>query len=236
MFSLEAQGLNELSKAGVFSIPEVLLVDDEPPSGLPAFLAMEALMPGKPSTGGWAELGRSLARMHRVTASSFGSHHDNYIGRLPQSNLSENSWDNFFVKHRLEAQAEQGRGNGWFSAEIEKLFSSKLELIRELLLSAEEPPSLLHGDLWSGNVYWADFGPTIIDPAVYYGSREADLAFTECFNRFDQRFYESYNQEYPLSPGYEQRREVLNLYHLMTHSNLFGAGYISQFERALRDL
>ncbi|MCB0359660.1 MAG: fructosamine kinase family protein, partial [Bdellovibrionales bacterium] len=105
-----------------------------------------------------------------------------------------------------------------------------------LLGSHDEPPALLHGDLWSGNVFWSTTGPVLIDPAVYYGSREADLAFTECFGRFPEDFYDAYHEAYPLAPGYDERREVLNLYHLMTHANMFGGGYIDSALSVLRRL
>ena len=233
LFQAEAEGLLALRKADALSVPEVLSFADHP-EDTPSFLLMEALVPGARGESGDAELGRGLAKLHRVEEHNFGFHGDNYIGYLPQRNTWEGSWSEFFFAHRLSAQAALGEESGWFADNFAKLLVEKEEKIRTILSEGEERPSLLHGDLWSGNVFWSETGPALIDPAVYYGSREADIAFTECFSRFGEEFYRAYHEEFSLCSGYERRRPILNLYHQMTHANMFGGSYVQDVYRTLQ--
>jgi len=173
--------------------------------------------------GDWAALAQMLAKLHRQTAPRFGWHCDNWIGGTPQINTWHDDWAAFFRECRIQPQLELARKNGFLIQ-----FSSW-----ELLKDHRPEPSLLHGDLWSGNAGFIDEGPVIFDPAVYYGDREADLAMTELFGGFPREFYASYQKIYPLDAGYEQRKHLYNLYHLLNHLNLFGSGYLRQVEQTL---
>ena len=173
--------------------------------------------------GDWAALARMLATLHRTTGPRFGWHRDNTIGATPQINAWCDDWSTFFLECRIQPQLALARKNG-FSIPFSK--SNFLE-------SHKPSPSLLHGDLWSGNAGFIDEGPVIFDPAVYYGDREADLAMTELFGGFPARFYDAYNEAFPLPGGYETRKHFYNLYHLLNHLNLFGSGYLAQVERTL---
>ena len=197
-----------------------------------AFLLMDYLEEGNRPQDFWEQFGRSLARLHRCTQESFGLDHDNYIGSLPQSNRKHASWSEFFVTERLEAQLKRARDNDKFGGDVllrmERLFH------RMDGLFPVEPPSLIHGDLWSGNFLCAANGAaSIFDPAIYFGHREMDIGMTKLFGGFDPRFYSAYNKEWPLADDWETRVDVANLYPLLVHVNLFGGGYLSQVRSVL---
>ncbi len=225
-FKAETNGLKALASTNTVRVPNVIAFEDSETTGLP-YIILELLEPGKPSVKSNEELGRQLAKLHRQSVESYGFEQDNFIGSLVQRNSKTDTWSEFFFTNRICVQAKLGSESGWFDSNFERVLIKKEAIIREILSGDEEVPCLLHGDLWSGNVFWALDGPVLIDPAVYWGSREADLAFTELFGGFDSRFYAAYNEVYPLQSGYKERKEVLNLYHLMTHSNLFGGHYVS---------
>ena len=184
----------------------------------PDFILLEQLDLRR--NGDWAALARMLATLHRQTGPRFGWHRDNWIGATPQSNTWCDDWGEFWQEHRMRPQLELARKNGFDIPDPPKLMHSP-------------QPSLLHGDLWSGNAGFVDEGPVIFDPAVYYGDREADLAMTELFGGFPARFYEAYSETFPLADGYETRKHLYNLYHLLNHLNIFGAGYLAQVQRTL---
>ena len=169
-------------------------------------------------TGDWSELARMLAKLHRQTGPRFGWHRDNWIGLSPQQNGWCDDWAEFFWERRIRPQAER----------------AGLQVTRGRLLENHKPqPSLLHGDLWSGNAGFTADGPVIFDPAVYYGDREADLAMTELFGGFPREFYRAYDEAFPLEEGYEQRKHLYNLYHLLNHLNIFGGSYLAQVKATL---
>jgi fructosamine-3-kinase len=170
----------------------------------------------------WPALARMLARLHRKTNDRFGWGSDNWIGLSPQKNSWSDDWPGFFWGFRLKPQLERA-GLGGEKLSLEKFFKSFKPI-----------PSLLHGDLWNGNVGFTTEGPAIFDPAVYYGDREADLAMTELFGGFPEAFYSAYRESFPLDPGYARRKHLYNLYHLLNHLNLFGAGYLGQVRSTLR--
>ena len=164
-----------------------------------------------------------LARMHRITGPRHGWHRDNYIGTMPQKNAWSDDWISFYRDCRLRPQLER--------ANIDAEFL--LAGMGSLLANHRPEPSLLHGDLWNGNAGFTADGPVIFDPAVYYGDRETDMAMTELFGGFPAAFYSSYAALFPLAPGYEVRKHLYNLYHLLNHLNLFGTGYLLQVNVAL---
>jgi len=173
--------------------------------------------------GDSAAMGRMLAALHRQTGPRFGWHRDNYIGATPQQNAWCDDWAEFWVTRRLEPQISMARDRG---------FDVAMPSMR-LLENHKPQPSLLHGDLWSGNAGFTSEGPVVFDPAVYYGDREADLAMTELFGGFPREFYRAYNEAFPLPAGYEKRNHLYNLYHLLNHLNLFGGGYLGQVKATL---
>jgi fructosamine-3-kinase len=230
MFEAELEGLQEIAKYNVIKVPQPVCVGT---SGSSAYIVMEYL-PIHAGSGGGAgsqeQLGIDLASMHRVTQNQFGWHRDNTIGSTPQLNSLRSEWVEFYRDQRLGFQyqlaAQQGYGHLQRRGE---LLMSKLD---GFFTDYQPPASLLHGDLWSGNYAIDTTGrPVIFDPAVYYGDREADIAMTELFDGFSQRFYSAYNDVYPLDSGYHIRKTLYNLYHILNHLNLFGGGYLGQAER-----
>lgn len=224
LFTAERRGLELLRAANALRVPQVL-AQSEAATDCPGFIVMEWLDPGSKSSASAEALGVGLAEMHRVTAASFGLDHDNFIGANPQPNHSADNWVTFFREQRLGFQMELAGRNGFLSSARAHRLESLLGRLGEWL-PAQPPASLLHGDLWGGNWLAATSGePALIDPAVYYGHREAELAFTELFGGFPKAFYAAYKASWPLDKGYEQRRDLYNLYHLLNHLNLFGESY-----------
>ncbi len=175
-----------------------------------------------------------MAALHRYPAEAPGLDHDNFIGPLPQPNRPCDSWPEFYAERRLRPRLEEALSGGkapprW-RARFEDLFRALADLI------PDEPMSRLHGDLWGGNLLVGPRGePCLIDPAVYAGHREVDLAMMRLFGGFGTRVFQSYQESYPLQDGHEQRVHLYQLYPLLVHVNLFGSGYVSSVERALRN-
>jgi fructosamine-3-kinase len=219
-FAAEADGLMSLRQAGM-PAPEPI---SHGVAGGRAYLVLEYLdLAGKRD---FAALGRMLAASHRQPGPRFGWHRDNYIGATPQANGWCDDWREFWLERRIKPQIELARRNG-FHIEVPNV---------SFLENHAPAPSLLHGDLWGGNAGFTAEGPVVFDPAVYYGDREADLAMTELFGGFPTVFYRAYNQGWPLENGYERRKHMYNLYHLLNHLNLFGGGYLAQVNSALQIL
>ncbi|PIE19475.1 MAG: hypothetical protein CSA65_02255 [Proteobacteria bacterium] len=246
MFACEIAGLAALHAASDGSglrIPRPLGYGHEP---LP-FIVIEHVESGRPSGDFSARLGRGLAALHRGSAElhrpaaergqRYGFEADNYIGSTPQENGWSADWVAFFRERRLGFQLRLARQNG-FGAELSRLGDSLLARLDELIGAQDdiaEPACLLHGDLWGGNYLCDDAGqPVLIDPAVYYGRREAELAMTTLFGGFDRRFYAAYDEAWPCSPGSDERLEIYKLYHLLNHLNLFGGGYLGSCLTILR--
>lgn len=230
MFIKEAKGLELLKSTRQLRIPEVIFTDL---AGEHSFLVLEYLEKVSYVTNIWPDFGTGLAKLHKTTADFFGLDHDNYIGSLFQSNRKKDNWIDFFSEERLNFQLRLARDSYLLDSTTlnasERLFKRLNEIV------PEEPPALLHGDLWSGNFMIGDKGETcLIDPAVYYGHREMDIAMTKLFGGFDASFYDSYNQEYPLEKGWEKRLDIYNLYPLLVHVNLFGGAYVSQVASILK--
>ena len=233
-FEAEAAGLDALRAAeSPLLIPQVLAARNRTDQEA-GYVLMDWIEQGPPNRLFAERFGTALASLHRSEGPAFGFHSDNFIGRLPQANAWLDAWPSFFVERRLEPQVRLARDAGRWNASWSRKFARLVSNLRGLLPESPEP-SILHGDLWSGNYLTSSTGQAVlIDPAVYHGHREADLAMTELFGRFDSGFYAAYRETWPLEDGYEQRREVYNLYHLINHLNHFGSSYASSVERVLR--
>jgi protein-ribulosamine 3-kinase len=216
----EADGLRALRGAGC-TAPEPIA---HGAAGASAFLVLEYLE--LRAAGDFAQLGRMLATVHRRAGERHGWAHDNYIGSTPQQNGWREQWAQFWREQRLQPQLALAKRNGY---ELDAHEAWRV-------LEGHAPqPSLLHGDLWSGNAGFLASGvPVLFDPAVYYGDREADLAMTELFGGFPRAFYAAYEKAWPLEAGYKVRKHLYNLYHLLNHLNLFGGGYLGQVRSTLR--
>ena len=233
MFTVEGRGLELLHTAAALRVPQVF-AQQETSGDTPGFIALEWLGQGPSNRQVEEALGRGLAQLHRATGPYYGLDHDNYIGANPQPNTPAENWVDFVREQRLGYQMELMGQNGT----LHRQRRQKLERLLAHLgdwLPAQPPASLLHGDLWGGNWITTAAGePALIDPAVYYGHREAELAFTELFGGFSGTFYTAYNEAWPLDSGYNQRKDLYNLYHLMNHLNLFGEGYGGSVDSILR--
>ncbi|MBN3944649.1 MAG: fructosamine kinase family protein [Nostoc sp.] len=230
MFEAEALGLEQMLATASIRIPKPICWGTADNS---SYIVLEWLELGSGNTESslrdaprWEEMGRKLAAMHKASSSQgFGWKINNTIGSTPQINTWTADWVEFYVKHRLGYQFQLARRRGGNFPKEDKL----LAVIPELLADRQVQPSLVHGDLWGGNAGCTALGePVIFDPATYFGDREVDIAMTELFGGFPAAFYKGYNEVFPLEPGYEQRKTLYNLYHILNHFNLFGGGYSSQ--------
>ncbi len=226
MFIKEANGLNELRKPNVIRIPEVVSVDSD-------FILLEAIESKARIKNFFGDFGRKFAQMHKQSSENYGFFENNYIGSTLQINIPQKSeakyWSEFYFNNRIFFQYELAVKNGYADTTLTSLIKKLENNISDILKGSDEPPSLLHGDLWSGNFIVDEKGEAcLIDPAVYYGHREADLAMTKLFGGFSIEFYHAYNEYYPLTDGYDYRENIYKLYHVMNHLNLFGTGYYGQ--------
>jgi fructosamine-3-kinase len=231
MFMAELDGLNELRQCAALHIPAPVCCGHDDRS---AWLVMEHLSLGH--RGDPVALAEGLAAMHRISRDQYGWHRANTIGATPQDNTWSDDWVAFWQLQRLQFQLDLAARNGATG----RLLSQGEHLLADLpalFYDYVPPASLLHGDLWSGNYAYTQTGePTLYDPAVYYGDREADLAMTELFGGFGSDFYAAYNNAWPLDSGYRTRKTLYNLYHILNHFNMFGGGYGGQALRMMDSL
>ena len=237
LFIREAEGLSAFDELGILSVPHIFSFDK-------SHLLMSYLPPAPSHAGFWKKLGFQLARTHQKTSSSFfGFQHSNFIGRNPQKNIpfdndGDRAWADFFMQYRLDIQMNwiskpSPKNQSSTIQSLQETYQKKRHLLWEILQKAQKKeqflPSLLHGDLWSGNVLFCskDNLAYVIDPAVYYGHGETDLAMTKLFGTFPSAFYEAYHSVQPLTLGWEQREKIYQLYHLLNHLHLFGESYLS---------
>jgi len=227
MFAAEALGLAALADiADRSNAPPVPQAYAWGIDGRRSFLLMEKIVSGRLNSG--SEFGRALAVLHREGRSDdCGFPTDNWIGSNNQPNRRLMSWHDFFAERRLGYQWRMARTKGFGRISDDKAMESLLNRLPELLPDIDDGrASLLHGDLWGGNWMADSTGRAwLIDPAVYYGHREADLAMTELFGGFPPGFRQSYEDEWPIEPGFTERRDLYNLYHILNHANLFGSSY-----------
>lgn len=233
MFEAEAEGLKALRAAMVIRVPEVYACacDDSV-----SWLVMEYIPLASHNSASEKVFAQQLASMHRCMGDSFGWFRNNTIGSTPQINTLDNNWENFYRKHRLGYQLKLAQRHG-FAASLQDKGERLLADLHVFFANYKAQPSLLHGDLWSGNHAIDDEGkPVIFDPAVYYGDREADIAMTELFGGLSHGFYAAYHEAYPLDVGYQVRKILYNLYHILNHANLFACSYVQQAESMMDQL
>jgi fructosamine-3-kinase len=226
MFAAEVKGLSEIAGTETIKVPTVIcwgVADDR------SYLVLEHLdLIDNATPQNWNQMGRDLATMHRIRISpdrQFGWHIDNTIGSTPQVNTWEDNWAMFFANHRIGYQLELAQSNGGKFPRAAQLIAK----IPELLANYRPKPSLVHGDLWSGNAGFTTAGvPVIFDPATYWGDREVDVAMAALFGGFPNAFFQGYADVYPLDPDYSTRKILYDLYHILNHHNLFGGNYQGQ--------
>ena len=226
----EQNGLTFIARQKIIRVPEIIAhhkMDDQ------QFLILEWIEQGVKNPSFWKLFGEQLAALHKISSGGYGFQEDNYMGALPQSNVLSEKWTDFFIHYRLETQINLASQKGLLLPQHLRLFERMYKKLGDIF--NEEAPSLLHGDLWSGNFISAVNGdPVLIDPAVYFGHRNMDLGMTTLFGGFERSFYESYQYHYPFADNYRDQWEVCNLYPLLIHLNLFGTGYLPDIEAVLK--
>lgn len=231
LFAAEADGLRALRAAGALPVPEVLGVAAD------RWLLLAWLEPAHADAAAWAAFGAGLAALHRSADGGWGWSRDNFIGPLPQANPPAESWPRFWRERRLAPQLERALERGQLTGGDERRLRALMAALPERLgaAAAADGPSLLHGDLWSGNAHTCTAGVALVDPAAYRGHREVDLAMAHLFGGFPGPFWEAYENAWPLQPGAAARRPIYQIYYLLVHVNLFGGGYVDRTRAALAE-
>jgi fructosamine-3-kinase len=231
MFAAEAIGLKQMYATQTISVPQAICWGTAANS---SYIVLQWLDLGGSNSQSWREMGRQLAAMHREgTSESFGWERNNTIGSTPQINTWTDNWADFFAEYRLGYQLKLAKRRGGNFGDINQV----IKAVRNKLADRQPQASLVHGDLWSGNAaITSDGKPVILDPATYYGDCETDIAMTELFGGFPKAFYHGYNEAWQLDSGYQQRKSLYNLYHVLNHFNLFGGGYGSQAQRIINNM
>lgn len=231
MFVAEAAGLDTIAATNTIRVPRTIAHGS---AGRQSYLVLEHLELS--SRGDAKLLGEQLAALHRCKGKCFGFSQDNFIGTTPQPNVWTDDWVTFWHEQRLGFQLRLVAQNSYGSP-LQTLGEKLLDALPTFFAGYTPQPSLLHGDLWCGNhAFLSDGTPTIFDPATYYGDRECDLAMTELFGGYPADFYAAYRTAYSLDAGYDTRRELYNLYHILNHANLFGGGYAQQAGQMMQRL
>jgi len=231
-FEAEAKGLQLLRTANELLLPEVIGYGEA--EGL-AYLVLEYIETGSRNRNFWKDFGHKLAVLHNHSNPQFGLEYNNYIGSLHQQNTFTDNWVDFFIHQRIQPQLDLAKKHSLITTQLLTDFDSLFKQLNNIMPSLQ--PSLVHGDLWSGNfLVNSNSESVLIDPAVYYGNREMEIAYTMLFGGFDEEFYESYSEVYELtSDFYTQRTDIYNLYHLLNHLNLFGKGYLGSIEQIVKN-
>lgn len=227
MFEAEMLGLHALDQAQSIRIPKPIV------SGVTAdaaYLVLEFIPLWRSTKASERLLGTQLAQLHAITSPYFGWHRDNTIGSSPQQNTQTQDWLSFWRQQRLGFQLKLAAAKG-YGGKLQSAGEKLCLKLDALFIGYDPKPSLLHGDLWCGNAAVDTMGnPVIYDPACYFGDRETDIAMTELFGGFSATFYAAYNDAWPLDQGYQHRKNLYNLYHVLNHLNLFGGSYLSKAE------
>lgn len=219
----EANGLELLRETLAYTgdnfikIPQVFAVSQKQ-------LVLERIDSVSANSEQWFKFGQALAKLHQVSQKFYGFSSDNYIGLNPQKNILSPNWGDFFFEYRLMYQVSLIQDKT-IKEDFAKILNNKKSALIKFLNQNCQQASLIHGDLWSGNVLFDKNNAWLIDPAIYYGDREADIAMTEMFSGFNSEFYKGYDSIFPRSPDYQNKKTIYNLYHYLNHYNLFGDGY-----------
>ncbi|GHA62685.1 fructosamine kinase family protein [Photobacterium aphoticum] len=230
VFETEAESLRILNETDCIQVPQHIHVGTSKDK---AFLVLNYLPTKVLNDDAAYQLGAQLAHLHAWgEQAEYGFDFDNYIGLTPQPNRWRRRWCRFFAEQRIAWQLQLCQEKGMVFGNIDEITSNVIQL----LMNHQPKPSLLHGDLWHGNTAMTVTGPIIFDPASYWGDRECDMALTELFGGFPPSFYEGYHSVWPLDEGYEERKDLYNLYHVLNHCNLFGGSYIAQAEQIIEKL
>ena len=233
MFAAEFDGLNALANTKTIQTPRPILYGQAEKS---SFLVLEYIEFTRMTSSAQRILGEQLANLHQQKQPYFGWTRDNTIGSTPQINTHAYDWATFWREHRLGFQLRRAAENG-YSGKLQHLGEKLCARVDDFFTDYTPAPSLLHGDLWGGNIACdAHYRPIIFDPACYFGDRETDLAMTELFGGFGADFYSAYNSVWKLDAGYQTRKTLYNLYHIFNHVNLFGAGYERQAQQMMEQL
>ncbi|MEE8057042.1 MAG: fructosamine kinase family protein [Pseudomonadales bacterium] len=225
-FYREAAGLEALTHSTRLRIPKVIAAAND-------YLLLEYIEEGYPSAQYWQTLAQGMAELHRQTQPYFGFTVDNFCGETPQPNPATSNGYQFFADQRLHFQTERAISNGLLTKEDQQAIDRLINKLPSLI--PEQAPSLIHGDLWSGNIYCDAIGqPVLIDPSCHFGWREADIAMTRLFGHLPDTFYSTYQELLPMEEGWQQRMSIYNLYHLLNHLNLFGNRYLNQVRQVIR--
>lgn len=225
MFQKESNGLYALRSTQAIDVPQVMGYGDY---NSKTYLVMEFKKSGQTGQGFWELFGEQLANLHRNTQEAFGFKEDNYIGSLPQYNRSARSASEFYIEQRLQPQFQMASERGYKFDHLEKFY----QIIEQII--PDEPPALIHGDLWSGNyMVNSDNNPCLIDPAVAYAPREMDLAMMKLFGGFDDQMFQAYHASFPLEKDWEKRIPLWQLYYILVHVKLFGGHYYQRAKEVL---
>lgn len=231
MFAAEALGVKQMSATQTITVPQPVCWGT---AGNSSYIVLQWLDFARGDDRSWTAMGHQLAALHREgTNENFGWSQNNTIGSTPQINTWMSNWADFFAQQRIGYQLKLAQRRGGSFPELNLV----VDTVRDKLADRKPQPALVHGDLWSGNAaIAADGSPVIFDPATYYGDRETDIAMTELFGGFPSAFYRGYNEAWQLDDGYQQRKNIYNLYHVLNHFNLFGGGYGNQARRIIEKI
>jgi len=231
MFAAEALGVKQMSATQTITVPQPVCWGT---AGNSSYIVLQWLDLARGDDHSWTAMGHQLAALHHEgTNENFGWSQNNTIGSTPQINTWMSNWADFFAQQRIGYQLKLAQRRGGSFPELNLV----VDAVRDKLVDRKPQPSLVHGDLWSGNAaIAADGSPVIFDPATYYGDRETDIAMTELFGGFSSAFYRGYNEAWQLDDGYQQRKNVYNLYHVLNHFNLFGGSYGNQARRIIEKI
>lgn len=226
MFEAEAKGLDLLRGSNSFKTPSIINFGTIENT---SYLLLEHITEGATSKTFWEQFAENLATLHKTTQPNFGLDHDNYIGSLPQYNGTETSAADFYINQRLEPQFKLAKDRGFEFSNLDAFYKQVSSEI------PNEPPALIHGDLWGGNYMVSENGiPVLIDPAVSFAPREMDLAMMQLFGGFSEEVFNHYHSFFPLENNWKQRVSLWQLYYLLVHLNLFGSGYLSRVQNVMK--